>query len=214
MHFRRLGKYWATKPNSCPCCGAAHSFNRHSGYWRWAIEYKLKARVWIPRLRCRACATTFSCMPEFLIPFRRHTVNSLTSGILKYLLVPWRSYIDAAYSGENGPDPATIFQVLSALLFRINVLVQEVQKKAIDAGMDLMHQTESRSGCPNAIKAKDLDKISRLNEAARCVRLSLKFFPGEFRSRLARFLIHQSHECGTRCLVMLSSQQTWQCGIF
>jgi hypothetical protein len=60
------------RPERCPCCGTAHTFIGHGFYPRKPKDQTQVYRIWIKRWFCKACHTTLSLLPSFLLRFRHY----------------------------------------------------------------------------------------------------------------------------------------------
>ena len=74
-------------PGRCPRCDRDGGLKAHGYYFRHTTGTRGQAiRVGIRRFKCRRCATTISCLPNFVQPY--HFVSNLT--------------IQRSFSGETG----------------------------------------------------------------------------------------------------------------
>ena len=63
------------RPECCPCCGASHTFIGHGFYLRQPKDQTQVYRIWIKRWFCKACHTTLSVLPSFLLRFRHYLLG-------------------------------------------------------------------------------------------------------------------------------------------
>ena len=63
------------RPAECPCCGAAHTFIGHGFYLRKPKDQTQVYRIWLKRWFCKACHTTLSVLPSFLLRFRHYLLG-------------------------------------------------------------------------------------------------------------------------------------------
>lgn len=68
-HFSRLS---FPRPECCPSCGTLHVFIGHGYYPRKPKDQAQVYRIWIKRWFCKACHTTLSVLPSFLLRFRHY----------------------------------------------------------------------------------------------------------------------------------------------
>jgi transposase-like protein len=71
--------------DQCPRCKAFGYLNRHGFYYRYVITEKDEFRIPICRLRCSKCKKTFSILPDFLIPYFKHTTQTILGRLRQYL---------------------------------------------------------------------------------------------------------------------------------
>ena len=60
------------RPEQCPCCGTSHTFIGHGFYPRKPKDQTQVYRIWIKRWFCKACHSTLSVLPSFLLRFRHY----------------------------------------------------------------------------------------------------------------------------------------------
>jgi len=68
-HFEQL---IFPRPECCPSCGTPHVFIGHGFYPRKPKDQTQVYRIWIKRWFCKACHTTLSVLPSFLLRFRHY----------------------------------------------------------------------------------------------------------------------------------------------
>lgn len=68
-HFSRLV---FPRPECCPSCGTPRAFIGHGFYPRKPKDQTQVYRIWIKRWFCKACHTTLSVLPSFLLRFRHY----------------------------------------------------------------------------------------------------------------------------------------------
>lgn len=68
-HFDQLS---FPRPERCPACGACHVFVGHGFYLRQPKDQTQVYRIWLKRWFCKACHTTLSVLPSFLLRFRHY----------------------------------------------------------------------------------------------------------------------------------------------
>lgn len=70
---------------ACLQCKARGQMHRHGFYWRNGITEDEEVRVPICRYKCTVCKKTTSLLPDFLIPYFQHTVQTVVSYIKQTL---------------------------------------------------------------------------------------------------------------------------------
>ena len=60
------------RPERCPSCGRLHVFIGHGYYPRKPKDQTTVYRIWLKRWFCKACHTTLSILPSFLLRFRHY----------------------------------------------------------------------------------------------------------------------------------------------
>jgi hypothetical protein len=63
------------RPAECPGCGTAHTFIGHGYYLRKPKDQTQVYRIWLKRWFCKACHTTLSVLPSFLLRFRHYLLG-------------------------------------------------------------------------------------------------------------------------------------------
>ena len=63
------------RPEQCPCCGTSHTFIGHGFYPRKPKDQAQVYRIWLKRWFCKACHTTLSLLPSFLLRFRHYLLG-------------------------------------------------------------------------------------------------------------------------------------------
>ncbi len=71
-HFDQLS---FPRPERCPACGACHVFIGHGFYLRQPKDQTQVYRIWLKRWFCKACHTTLSVLPSFLLRFRHYLLD-------------------------------------------------------------------------------------------------------------------------------------------
>jgi hypothetical protein len=68
---------------TCPNCKCISHGNlqRNGYYWRFGITEDITVRIPICRLKCLSCKTSFSILPDFLIPYFQHTIHTVLNRI-------------------------------------------------------------------------------------------------------------------------------------
>src|ERR1700729_2726791 len=74
---------------------------RHGKYERKVKSQESELEVWVPRLKCRACRITYSCLFSFMVPFKRYEAAVLDLYVEGYIHEEC-TYRDAAWTAEDG----------------------------------------------------------------------------------------------------------------
>ncbi|WOV84760.1 DUF6431 domain-containing protein [Sporosarcina jeotgali] len=71
----------------CPHCHCVSHGNihRHGFYWRNGVNDELTVRIPICRMKCLMCQTSFSILPDFLLPYFQYTLFTILSRIKRVL---------------------------------------------------------------------------------------------------------------------------------
>ena len=75
----------------CPTCGARHpGWKRHAAYDRYLIGFDEGAvcshSVVVTRFMCQSCRSTHALLPEFVIPFKSHSLLFVLAVLKDYFL--------------------------------------------------------------------------------------------------------------------------------
>lgn len=70
----------------CPHCKAMVKLKRHGFFWRNAIEDETYYRIPVCRLKCSSCGKTASLLPDFLLPYFQHTLNTVLDRLKESLV--------------------------------------------------------------------------------------------------------------------------------
>ena len=71
----------------CPSCKCLSHGNLHRNgyYWRYGITEEKTLYIPICRLRCLQCGVNISILPDFLIPYFQHTVQTVLDRVHQIL---------------------------------------------------------------------------------------------------------------------------------
>lgn len=97
------------RPERCPCCGTAHTFIGHGFYPRKPKDQTQVYRIWIKRWFCKACHTTLSLLPSFLLRFRHYLLAVIQQVVVARFEdgASWRA--TACQCAPDGlPSPRTV----------------------------------------------------------------------------------------------------------
>lgn len=74
--------------DTCPHCHCHGPGNLHRNgyYFRNGISEEVEVRIPICRLRCLNCGVTISILPDFLIPYFQHTIQTILERIHEFLV--------------------------------------------------------------------------------------------------------------------------------
>ena len=97
------------RPEQCPHCGTPHTFIGHGYYLRKPKDQTQVYRIWLKRWFCKACHTTLSVLPSFLLRFRHYLL-----GVIQQVVVArfeanasWHA-IECQCAPDGLPAPRTI----------------------------------------------------------------------------------------------------------
>lgn len=71
----------AARPRQCPHCGGEGTCVLWGTYLRWVYLSDDQMRVYIQRVRCRACGVSDALLPSFLHLFRRYTLSLIQQAL-------------------------------------------------------------------------------------------------------------------------------------
>ena len=83
------------RPDPCPLCQARHSFLAHGFYYRTLVHVDFDQVIAIRRYLCRLCRRTVSLLPDFVLPYLRHSTVIIGLFLVSRLLAE-RSLQEAA----------------------------------------------------------------------------------------------------------------------
>jgi len=83
------------RPQRCPLCQARCSFLAHGFYSRTLVHVDCDQLICVRRYLCRHCRRTVSLLPDFVLPYLRHSIVILSLFLVSRLLTR-HSYRDAA----------------------------------------------------------------------------------------------------------------------
>jgi hypothetical protein len=105
-HFEQIA---FPRPECCPCCGTAHTFIGHGFYPRKPKDQTQVYRIWIKRWFCKACHTTLSVLPSFLLRFRHYLLVVIQQVIVARFEDHASWHATARQCAPDGlPSPRTI----------------------------------------------------------------------------------------------------------
>ena len=97
------------RPECCPGCGMAHTFIGHGFYLRQPKDQTAVHQIWIKRWFCKACHTTLSVLPSFLLRFRHYLLGVIQQVIVARFEERASWHAIARQCGQDGlPSPRTI----------------------------------------------------------------------------------------------------------
>lgn len=62
------------RPNRCPLCQARCCFLAHGFYYRTVVHLDFDDSIPVRRYLCRLCRRTVSRLPDFILPYLRHSI--------------------------------------------------------------------------------------------------------------------------------------------
>jgi transposase-like protein len=71
-YLAHFGSIAFPRPEQCPGCGASHTFIGHGFYPRKPKDQIQVYQIWLKRWFCKACHTTLSILPSFLLRYRHY----------------------------------------------------------------------------------------------------------------------------------------------
>lgn len=71
---------------TCPSCSYPLTLKRHGFYFRNAIYFNKELRIPILRFICYSCKTTFSVLPNFLLPYFQYSLDCIIRFLKSYIL--------------------------------------------------------------------------------------------------------------------------------
>jgi len=70
------------RPECCPACGTPHMCIGHGFYLRQPKDQTQVYRIWLKRWFCKACHTTLSVLPSFLLRFRHYLLDVIAQVVV------------------------------------------------------------------------------------------------------------------------------------
>jgi hypothetical protein len=83
------------RPNRCPLCQARCCFLAHGFYYRTVVHLDFDDSIPVRRYLCRLCRRTVSHLPDFVLPYLRHSIIIIGLFLVSRLLAR-RSLREAA----------------------------------------------------------------------------------------------------------------------
>jgi|SRR5215831_14873258 len=74
------------RPDRCPLCGARACFLAHGFYYRTVVHVELDQSIPVRRYLCRLCRRTVSRLPDFVLPYLRHSIVIISLFLVSRLL--------------------------------------------------------------------------------------------------------------------------------
>ena len=62
------------RPDRCPLCRARACFLAHGFYYRTLVDVGFDGSIPVRRYLCRLCRRTVSLLPDFILPYLRHSI--------------------------------------------------------------------------------------------------------------------------------------------
>jgi hypothetical protein len=75
------------RPGQCPLCRARACFLAHGFYYRTAVDVEFDESIPVRRYLCRLCRRTVSLLPDFILPYLRHSIVIISLFLVSRLLV-------------------------------------------------------------------------------------------------------------------------------
>jgi hypothetical protein len=83
------------RPGQCPLCRAGACFLAHGFYYRTVVDVGFDGSIAVRRYLCRLCRRTVSLLPDFVLPYLRHSIVIISLFLVSRLLT-LRSLREAA----------------------------------------------------------------------------------------------------------------------
>lgn len=74
------------RPDRCPLCRARACFLAHGFYYRTLVHVEFDDSIPIRRYLCRLCRRTVSLLPDFILPYLRHSIVIISLFLVSHLL--------------------------------------------------------------------------------------------------------------------------------
>lgn len=74
------------RPDRCPLCQAWSPFLAHGFYYRTLVDVAFDESIPVRRYLCRRCRRTVSLLPDFILPYLRHSTMIISMFLLARLL--------------------------------------------------------------------------------------------------------------------------------
>ena len=74
------------RPDRCPLCRARACFVAHGFYYRTLVHVEFDDSIPIRRYLCRLCRRTVSLLPDFILPYLRHSIVIISLFLVSRLL--------------------------------------------------------------------------------------------------------------------------------
>lgn len=75
------------RPDRCPLCLAWRSFVAHGFYYRTLVDTDFDQLIPVRRYLCRLCRRTVSRLPDFVLPYLRHSITIIGLFLVSRLFV-------------------------------------------------------------------------------------------------------------------------------
>jgi hypothetical protein len=92
------------RPDQCPLCRARACFLAHGFYYRTVVDVEFDGSIAIRRYLCRLCRRTVSLLPDFILPYLRHSIVIIALFLVSRLLTV-RSLREAAQAAFQAGMP-------------------------------------------------------------------------------------------------------------
>jgi Domain of unknown function (DUF6431) len=92
------------RPDRCPLCQAGCSFVAHGFYYRTLVHVEFDQSIPVRRYLCRLCQRTVSLLPDFVLPYLRHSTVIISCFLVSRLLAG-RSLREAAQAAFQPSMP-------------------------------------------------------------------------------------------------------------
>jgi Domain of unknown function (DUF6431) len=92
------------RPGQCPLCQARACFLAHGFYYRTVVDVEFDESIPVRRYLCRLCRRTVSLLPDFVLPYLRHSIVIISLFLVSRLLAV-RSLREAAQTAYQPGMP-------------------------------------------------------------------------------------------------------------
>lgn|SRR3990167_8262592 len=212
------------RPVRCPR-GCNRPMWRHTGYARRATNGDGRVIwIWIVRFRCGDCTLVVSCLFDFLVPYLIYTVKAIAGWVVLYSQ-DWITYDELPSEGGSLEAPrSTVFRRVAVCVEQAETLSRELQSEAMLNRPENVEMDSPQVTCPNAHKAKTIEKANNLNRTATLLTSAKRVLRGapetgqEILVLLHRYFVTTAEELRSiffqRKDLALSNQQSLRCIIF
>lgn len=163
------------RPGNCPVCGISRPLWKHASYSRKVLDGSLEHTIAIFRFKCpsRECASVFTLLPAFLVPYRRYSANVQAQVIEGYLTKETTYLNEAAGTAKIEEDQLPLsgsqaFRYVESVARRIEHILFLAQKELV-MRVGITSCRFWKRFCPNSNRAKSRKKRVQLNRMAQFI---------------------------------------------
>lgn len=181
----------------CPSCTSkpVGRLRRHASYIRTCKSFSaLSIQTTVLRLWCPKCETSHACAFEQLLPYRRQPTESLAQLVEPYFFEE-KSYEQLGWevSADEGEGHRHLAFRLVARLCEMREWITsfiERQRHKLQGSLWRREEPEPQEVCPNAYKAKLVQKKAALNQVREALEKFRKLSGGKRESLIG--LLHEA----------------------